>query len=127
MLTPTQQGVLSKALMDVIMARNSGETELYWTCLGTLYLVHPEKGIKELDAKLNPIFNKLEETDVIGHNYTATRRNADQSLFYYKKANNDKIFKIIMTSLRDNGYAEIVLGAKPIYERKGHLNVPTTT
>lgn len=121
LLTPTQQGVLSKALLDVIMARNLGDIELYWLCLGSLYIVHPAKGYIELEAKLNPLFNKISEIKINGNDHAATQRKASSIIYEYKKANSDKIFYIIMASLRSNGYAEIILGATPKYGGTGTL------
>lgn len=128
MLTPTEQGGVSKALSEVIIARNSGNIDYYWRCLETFYFTC--RGLKkcsgELQDKISPIFKELKKIKIINRTPAMVQRQANQRIFQYKNVNADSIFEIIMISLRDSGYGETTLGATPLNQNKPHMGMKTT-
>ena len=124
LLTPIEGGALSKAMMDVIMARNLWPIvpELEWRCLETLYFTHLglKKGKEELKKKIEPIIQGA-KINASGYDRTSTTRNNDIRIKAYKKSHNDEFYRIIMDSLEKNNYGEIATGAAPRFEAKGHL------
>ena len=123
-LTATQQGALSKALSEVITARNSETIDNYWTCLETLYMncLGLSKGSNELEKKIEPIYTKFKATTILSSwNKVRDANNKKWSTWNYKTENADKIYKTIIKSLRDNGYSEAILGATPRSKDQPHI------
>lgn len=120
-LTSTYQSALTKALIDTIIARNSGNIDFYWSCVETLFYVCPNRVMEEISEKVNQIITDLAHITSKGTTYNATQQQLSASVYRYKQRNVDVLFSVIMTSLRKNKYAEIETGARPKFESKGHL------
>ena len=120
-LTPTYQNALSKALMDVIMARNTRDIEQYWTNTETLYFICPDNVITEINKKADELIENLNIIQVDGTSQTSAQRSLERQTHKYKKQNADTFFKLIMNSLRAKGYAQIETGASPKFGGIGTL------
>jgi hypothetical protein len=110
-----------KAIMDVVIARNTSNLDNQWECLITLYYISPEVVQKELEKNLSEIIGNLANIKVEGYDPARMNRASKQANYAFKKQNADKVFHAIIASLQKNHYYEIELGAKPKYQKKGHL------
>ncbi|MFA5366179.1 MAG: hypothetical protein WC325_13435 [Candidatus Bathyarchaeia archaeon] len=125
MLSPTEQGAISKALGEVITARNSGDIEYYWRCTETLYItcLALKKGVDKLQKKLDPIYEKSRNISCSNYDKIQARKQANQLAFQYKITNVSEVHKSLMVFLRENEYGETALGASPLNQEKPHMGM----
>lgn len=120
-LTPTYQNVLMRALIDVILARNSGNITNYWQSLISLYFILSPKILKKISSEIDPILNNVGKIKAHGYNYTQQREYLQAATHSFKQQHADKIFTTIMNGLHEAGYGESDLTVKPRYGGGGTL------
>jgi len=126
-ITPTYQSTLILNIQIVSRRLADGMVQSTWEGLKALYVILPpecEEDVKEAFEAVKQKREKLNQIQGVDSIDATNRRKL--ALKIYQSQANFELFSKFKKSLYEKDWLKFDRGAKPKYEKKGHLKLPTS-